>query len=189
MFATSNLFGLSDINLICLCIDQAHQATCTNSFTFSSLSHKYLYSKQVYQHVTPCQRSGIERNIGPVRLPKSDHATDIDADNYDKDRLTLLWNDTVSRKYLDVKQLQVFCRCLEYSSAGFQLLCMTSSSSSSLWYLLWPWRPKREMHFLVQSGLRWMESRNWRSVAACWCLRLHLTAAAKSCAASRHSNN
>ena len=45
------------INLMCLCVEQAHQATSTNSYTFSSLSHKELYSRHVYQHVTPCQRS------------------------------------------------------------------------------------------------------------------------------------
>ena len=78
MFATSNLFGLSDINVICLCIDQARQATCTNSYTFSSLSQRVLYSRHDYQQVTPCQRSVIEGNLGPDRLRKSDHATDID---------------------------------------------------------------------------------------------------------------
>ena len=55
-----------------------------------------------------------------------------------------------------------FGRCLEYSSAGSQLLFMTTSSSSSLWFLLWSWSPKREMHFLVQSELQsgWMEFGN-----------------------------
>ena len=96
------------INLICLCVDQAHQATPTNSCTFSSLSHKDLYSRHVYQHVTPCQRSGIEWNHGTVRLRKSDHATDIDANNYNKGQLTVRLNDTVSWNNLDVKQLLVF---------------------------------------------------------------------------------
>ena len=71
-------------------IDQAHQATCTNSYTFSSLSHKDLHSIHVYQHVATCHRSGIEGNLEQVRLRKSDHATDIDANNYNKGLLTLL---------------------------------------------------------------------------------------------------
>ena len=49
----------------------------------------------------------------------------------------------------------IFFRCLEYSSAGLQLLHMTTSSSSSLWFLLWPRRPKREVFWYKVDSDEW----------------------------------
>ena len=165
----------------------------------SSKLHKFIYvlfaltERFVFKTRLPtCDSMSSIRNwrkpwTGPIAQVRSCHRHWCEQLHQRPVDTTMKWHclSKVSRH----QATSSFSRCREYLSAGFQLLYMTTSSSSSLWFLLWPWSSKRDMHFLVQSGHRWKESGSGWGAAACWWLRLHLTAAARSCAASRQNIN